>query len=647
VIHAITSYFDGMDGRQRLLLGLFLLFSCSLVFLFLADGPVAAIMLGLILLGVLWITKAVWSPSESNRVKIATGSLALIGSIAAGYFKLSIHTKRDLAEGISSVHGISPREFDWGAACLLLFALIAIGIINYSNRAAPSIGARRFPADPRLREKTFSDRLAGFCRTMAAELNNIHTDTNWSAEWFVPVEAEVEISSGNRRSRQLRDLLTAIRLNNRDRLFIVLGDPGSGKSVALRILCERLLRETTSKKGKVPLYVNLKEWIPDKTWTQADPPSLGDLEAFVVKNLKRRLGAFGTDFIDNYYKRMLENGLFFVVFDSFDEIPALLDVEDSSWLIGALSEVFNLFFFGQTDSRGILASRYFRRPRIKTSQQVCTMELRPFTEKKIRDSFVNAQASPALANSIFTQRPDLVPLARNPFTAGLIIDFLKQPPHKLPKNQPEMYESCIRRRLGLVRDDIEAGGLTEEAVVQYAIEIAGLIFAAPEIGLELGIQAIQRGILNPNIIDPDARVKGAQQISDVIDILVAARIGRKGGGAGLGRFSFVHRRFNEYFFVRHLLARTELPPLDAIPLDSKWRDALVLYAGICNEHAAEHIATYCWKEMQSAALIGNDESKFLRHVHCLRFLNDAFHGRTSALASFISELFTHISETVQ
>jgi hypothetical protein len=52
--------------------------------------------------------------------------------------------------------------------------------------------------------------------------------------------------------------------------------------------------------GKVPLYVNLKEWIPDKPWTQTEPPTLGDLQAFVVRNLKRRLGAFGSDFIDNF-----------------------------------------------------------------------------------------------------------------------------------------------------------------------------------------------------------------------------------------------------------------------------------------------------------------------------------------------------------
>jgi hypothetical protein len=129
-----------MDGKQRLLLGLMLLFSSALVFLFLADGLVAAVILGLVLLAALWITKAIWSPTENSRTKVATASLALIGSIAAGYFKLSLHTKQDIVESMSQFPGIPAREFDSGVAGLLVFALLAIGVVNYFNRSSPTTG---------------------------------------------------------------------------------------------------------------------------------------------------------------------------------------------------------------------------------------------------------------------------------------------------------------------------------------------------------------------------------------------------------------------------------------------------------------------------------------------------------------------------
>ena len=52
-------------------------------------------------------------------------------------------------------------------------------------------------------------------------------------QYFTPLEAEVEIKSSKKSKRANTDLLKAIR-SSKDRLFLVLGDPGSGKSVALR-----------------------------------------------------------------------------------------------------------------------------------------------------------------------------------------------------------------------------------------------------------------------------------------------------------------------------------------------------------------------------------------------------------------------------
>jgi hypothetical protein len=87
--------------------------------------------------------------------------------------------------------------------------------------------------------------------------------------------------------------------------------------------------------------------------------------------------------------------------------------------------------------------------------------------------------------------------------------------------------------------------------------------------------------------------------------------------------------------------------LDAIPLDSKWRDALVLYAEVCSDTEATRIANYCWSEMTQSPLNQDSESSlYLRHVHCLRYLNDAFHGRLAALEGIQSLLFDHVRNVV-
>ena len=311
-------------------------------------------------------------------------------------------------------------------------------------------------------------------------------------------------------------------------------------------------------------------------------------------------------------------------------MPALLDVDESSWLIGELSAIFEAFFLGGNGARGIIASRYFRRPRLSKLADVSTFEIRPFSEVKISKALEGYEhVSHELARELISRRPDLVPLARNPFTCGLIVDYLNQDNPQLPKNQSEIYETYIQRRLNEVSDLLEEHATSKNAVVDCAVDIAGLMFSAADVGLEIGLQDLTRNYQRPDI-------------TGIIDVLVAARIGRC-SSYPRSRFSFVHRRFNEYFFVQHLLREGGAVSLDAIPIDSKWRDALVLYTEVADQHEAERIAAFCWEQMQANPLVLDaTQDQKIRHVHCLRFLCEAFRARTSAVQQFSSDLFDYI-----
>lgn len=84
------------------------------------------------------------------------------------------------------------------------------------------------------------------------------------------------------------DLISAMRSDKSSRVFLVLGDPGAGKSVSLRRLCKQMLAEV-HKTGRVPIYINLKEWTSHHSWCEEYPPTQDDLYNFVVQNLKDRL----------------------------------------------------------------------------------------------------------------------------------------------------------------------------------------------------------------------------------------------------------------------------------------------------------------------------------------------------------------------
>ncbi len=114
-----------------------------------------------------------------------------------------------------------------------------------------------------------------------------------------------------------------------------------------------------------------------------------------------------------------------------------------------------------------------------------------------------------------------------------------------------------------------------------------------------------------------------------------------------GVFSFVHRRFNEYFVARRLNEEFSGVDFDDIASDSRWRDALVFYTEVSDDTMARNIANYCWSEISNAGNVDVSSEEYLRAVHCLRFLRDAFRSRRDCLSDFSDKLEAFIQSEVQ
>jgi hypothetical protein len=139
-----------------------------------------------------------------------------------------------------------------------------------------------------------------------------------------------------------------------------------------------------------------------------------------------------------------------------------------------------------------------------------------------------------------------------------------------------------------------------------------------------------------------------QSVDDVIGILAFCRLGRLGNGDDK-RFSFVHRRFNEYFVAQKLMKNPSEIPMESIPSDSRWRDALVLYCELTSQEEAKKIANFCWLEIRGSSRTEDtftNLGQYLRAVHCLRFLSDAFTSRQECLVDFIDDLVDYINEKI-
>lgn len=362
-------------------------------------------------------------------------------------------------------------------------------------------------------------------------------------------------------------------------------------------------------------------------------PTVEQLYSFVLNSLKERGDVFTNEFLDCYFKKMMEHGHFFIVLDSFDEIPSILDTEASSDLIDKFSDVIYKFLAGSHKSRGLLASRFFRKP-TQSFQTEIIIEIRPLTVPKIIEVLKKSEIydSEGFTKFLFTQREEFVPIARNPFTVALIANYAKEHQNTLPKTQAELYSDYISRRLTMYRERLEKKDVTIDRIIQCAEDIANLMFSTPEYGFDIPLKSIKDRLQDPSI-------------ENEIGILIHARLARLGRGDEK-RFSFVHRRFQEYFIARRLLQQSEGMTLEAIPTDSRWRDALVLYCEISEDDEAKRVANFCWSEISKITEedLNMSDPQYLRAIHSLRFLKDAFRSRVDCLSSFQDGLANFIKK---
>lgn len=508
----------------------------------------------------------------------------------------------------------------------------------YRARYRPAMGFHPRPLSYDVSKSDYVVAVRNLEEQLRNGLDRMDYQTDWRPMEYVPLDAEVEVRRNDRRAAKVVDLYEGLRQASDSRLFVVLGDPGSGKSVSLRKLARDLLAETR-RAGRIPLYVNLKEWRPERPWTTERPPTSADLESFVLASLQRRLGltTVSWTFIRNNFKRLLGAGRFFLILDSFDEVPQLLDATDAAWLIRALSDVATEIITGNADGRGVIASRLFRHPEI-TRAEYCVLDIRPLSDAKV-SRLIDQQASPAIASSIkeavFTGRADLAVAGRNPLLLTLLIEYVKNH-NELPENQYAMFRSHMDRSVNEGLDNSEYRDLSAETIWEATERIAKAMFSEEAFGLEMPLSSLR------------AKLR-AYDIDRIVGFLEHARLGRMGSPGSV--FSFVHRRFNEFFLVQWLLEDPRRPRALAktIPDEGRWRDALALYAEVADDGDASTLADYCVSQLVSLLIFESapGDEMYLRSIHCLRFLVDAFRGRRQLLEAHQQQFATFVSKALR
>jgi len=484
------------------------------------------------------------------------------------------------------------RSRNWGtldgiAACIL-FAAVSFAILFWAfekclssiAKVAESWQKLGFPLSKTPEQKAALRNKHQFCKVLVSDLGTIAKAENWNDQWFTDLEAEVEFEGryyANSIDKLLNRITTGlVRLpslmkaieGSAEQFLMVVGSPGSGKSIALRHLAVALSERAAKSRDfsePIPLYINLKELPP------APPggPTANFIREFVLDNI-RRGDSDTADYVRQHWQEFRSKGIWVFLFDSFDEIPAVLHAPSGSQTIESHATAIRQFLQGMSNCRGVLASREFKGPKGLTWHK---LKLASLTLKKQRELVRNAFLSPELQELIDAHL--LVRssrLASNPLFLSLLCRYVKDEKH-IPLHDHALLLGHLKK---LARRDAEYVArhfrLSPSDLIGGAENLAVLFAEDPSLSLAPTRDEIRDAY--------QRRGNVPQQLDELLSSLVYVKIGRCDvpyAAEGERRFTFSHRRFQESLYVQYLADNAATQNWAHLLLDVRWREYTVTF----------------------------------------------------------------------
>jgi hypothetical protein len=478
---------------------------------------------------------------------------------------------------------------------------------------------------------------------LRGDIERQNASEQWDPSDFSPLTAEVEVSRDNNEKRKLSDLLSAFRRHRHRQALLLIGEPGSGKSVALRGLALRNLEAGSNK--RIPIYVNLREW-------SCEDVTAKSLRAYVKRVAMRCLDGDNERFLEDHFENLLEQGRLLLLLDSFDEIPGLLSSHAEDRLLLFQNAIADLFC-QKRNRRGILAARPLLGFRPDLGSECVTFELRPFDDESVKRTLQwrpvkrtlqwrqDPASQPIFDDALLTQlfmKQNLVAVARNPFYASLLRAYVERHPGRLPDNQLQLFntylETLLKQTAGMRRER----GLDDQLTVTTCIAVADVLFDQASAGAYPPLS-----VLIDQLSDLPVR--------DVIMVLGVSRLFRHSERLDADvdptrvRIGFIHRRFQEFLIAKSLLTgRRGLEVASSVD-DPAWSDVLILYCQVCDPDTAVRIVRRCWEQVKPIRGQLVDPRSIPAHAAAIRnlqFLTNAFGigSNTAALSLFQQQIDT-------
>jgi hypothetical protein len=403
----------------------------------------------------------------------------------------------------------------------------------------------------------------------------------WDDKHYTELESEISRRHRPRRWRRRRSaestrihrsLSRALRAA-REPFLLLEGEPGSGKSVALRHVARSILVEPTwsaAIRGEarlLPLYVDLRGF------RSAHPrPTAEEICSYVCRTVA------GPD--NEQIRRYLHRGLiardgpydWLILFDSFDEIPAVLSARDrSDSVVNDFADAVFEFLLQTDNCRAVVASRQFRGPQGRLAWP--TMQVLPLSLRRI-NRFVTKRVSLPVAledqlyASIRSATTSIGRFARNPQFLGLLADHVRET-ERVPPDWHIVFKSFIDRRLHRDAERVKE----RFGVDAKELHGAACVIAAAMTEQSVGLSPPRRSLL----VHPLVSGPGVSNIHlDALLYIDLLRPEVDGDKIDASTVRFVHRRMQEFFATEAVLGQyVSIDPALLVD-DGAWRETAVV-----------------------------------------------------------------------
>lgn len=422
-------------------------------------------------------------------------------------------------------------------------------------------------------DKRRAARRARFADHVESQMRRLGEKEEWRDHRYAELEAELEIT-GRQRLRFLRRTpmsslkrvpsLSKALEECEDRIVLLEGEPGAGKSVAMRHLTQRMAGKAmrrASEHSVIPIYVNLK------TFTPPGVPTAEDVRAFVIASINAVRDRDVERFLEEEFDRGMRDGTWLFLFDSFDEIPEILSATSANRAIEAYADAVHAFLHAMNACRGVVASREFRGPGRAAWP---TFRVVPLSEQRKRLLVQKAELDRAVEDQLLGELPNaevsVQQMSGNPLFLGLLCEHMRQG-NDFPTNVHAVLETYIGHRLARDAERVRGHfGVGSDDVREVAEELAFLIASRQSLGLNVPkVQAV--ALLAESLRTPPP------DIARTLDALIYTKIARTGDDEGSVTFS--HRRLQEYFATCVVIREPGRVPVRALLTSGRWRETAV------------------------------------------------------------------------